>query len=97
MGFTAAELSASVDTSILLRELEASAPNPTPKAIRAAMIQAATELEDHKHLFQDAAQQLELAASLRVGEMDSQSRALEVGKQVRMTLTEVARRMREQA
>lgn len=96
MGF-ALPADPALDTASLLRELEASAPNPTPKSIRAAMIQAASELEDHKKLFQDAAQELELAASLRVGQMDSQSRADEVARQVRMTLTQLARRMREQA
>lgn len=96
MGF-ALPVDTPADTAALLRELEACAPNPTPKNIRAVMIQAATELENHKRLFQDAAQELELAASLRVGQMDSQSRADEVSRQVRMTLQQVAARMRELA
>lgn len=83
------------DTATLLRELEACAPNPTPKNIRAVMIQAATELEAHQRLFEDAARELDEAAALRVGQMDSQSRADEMARQVRMTMVDLARRMRQ--
>lgn len=41
------------------------------------------------------AQELDIAASLRIGQMDSLSRADEVTRQVRLTLTSVAQRLRE--
>jgi hypothetical protein len=81
------------DLSTELRNAEAQAP----KHIKHLLIQAADELHDLKQLMVDGAQQLELAISLRVGQMDSQSRADEVARQVRMTLEQLAARMRELA
>jgi hypothetical protein len=43
------------------------------------------------------AEELEIAASLRVGAMDSNSRAEEITSQVRLTLKSVAARLRELA
>ena len=82
------------DTASLLRDLEASAPNPTPKAIRAAMIQAAQELERWQKLGEDAARQLEEAASVRIGQMDSPSRMDEIQRGVKNTMLELARAFR---
>ena len=47
------------DTATLLRELEASAANPVSKAIRAAMIQAARELEDWRKIAQNGVAMLD--------------------------------------
>lgn len=87
----------SKDTATLLRELEQSAPNPTPKAIRAAMIQAAQELESWKKLGQDAARQLEEAANVRISEMATTSAVNEVQRGVRSTMLVLARTFRELA
>lgn len=81
------------DTAQSLRDLEPQAP----KALKAVLIQAANELDDLKRLVRDGAQQLELAASLKVGQMDSQSRADEVATQIRMTMVQLAAQMRELA
>jgi len=83
------------DTASLLRELEANAPNPVPKNIRAAMIQAAKELDDWKKLGQNAVRQLEEAASIRIGQMDSHSRVDEIQRGVKSTMLELARTFRE--
>lgn len=52
------------------------------------------ELQECKRFLAEAAIELELAASLRVGQMDSQSRADEVARQVRLTLISLAARAR---
>lgn len=85
------------DTASLLRELEANAPNPVPKNIRAAMIQAAKELEDWRKLGQDTAHQLEEAANVRIGQMDSLSLAEEKQRGVKATMLELARAFRDLA
>lgn len=85
------------DTASLLRELEQSAPNTVGKAIRAAMIQAAQELEQWQRLAQDADRQLTEAANVRIGQMDSSSRVDEIQRGVRSTMLELARQFRELA
>lgn len=52
------------------------------------------ELQECKRFLAEAAIELELAASLRAGQMDSQSRADDVARQIRLTLTSVAARAR---
>lgn len=81
------------DLSTELRSAEAQAP----KHIKHLLIQAADEIDDLKRLMHDGAEQLALAASLKVGQMDSQSRADEVARQVRITMQQLAARMRELA
>lgn len=81
------------DLTVELRNAEAQAP----KHIKHLLVQAAQELESLRKLMRDGAEQLELAASLRVGQMDSQSRADEVARQVRLTMQDLAARMRELA
>jgi hypothetical protein len=83
----------SADVAQALRDLEPQAP----KAIKAVMLQAATELDAFRRLCEEGAQELELAANLRAGQMDSQSRADEIANQVRQTLRSVAARMRSLA
>lgn len=47
-----------------------------------------------KHTLSLLAQELDTAASLRIGQMDSQSRADDVSREVRRTITSVAERLR---
>lgn len=84
-------------TATLLRELEQSAPNPVPKAIRAAMIQAANELEDWEKLADRASRELDEASRLNAGQMASQSRHDEIARQVKLTMTSLAQAFRELA
>ena len=84
-----------MSTATLLRELEQSAPAPTSKAIRAAMIQAAQELEHWQQLGEDAARQLDEAASVRISAMASASNVEEVQRGVKRTMLELARQFRE--
>lgn len=85
------------DTASLLRELEQSAPNTVGKAIRAAMIQAAQELEAWERLGSEAARQLDEAANVRISAMASQSNVEEVQRGVRSTMRELSRQFRELA
>lgn len=81
-------------TSTSLRELEQSAPNVTPKAIRAALVQAAKELEDHESTAAYCVRLLEEALSLKVSVMDSQSRAHEIDRRVKQAIGEAVTRLR---
>lgn len=83
------------DTATMLRDLEQNCPKTTPKEVRAALIQAAKALEDHRVLFEDIARQLEEAANVRISEMASTSAVNEVQRGVKSTLLELARRCRE--
>jgi hypothetical protein len=85
------------NTATLLRELEQSAPAPTSKAIRAAMIQAAQELEQWQQLGEDAARQLDEAASVRISAMASASNVEDAQRGVKRTMLELARQFRELA
>jgi hypothetical protein len=78
------------DTAAALRAAEPQAP----KHIKALLIQAANELEDFERVATDAVRELTEAADLRIGMMDSQSRADDVTKQIRTTLTSIASRFR---
>lgn len=83
------------DTATLLRDLEQSAPNPVSKAIRAAMIQAAKELEDWQRLAEDTARQLEEAANVRISAMASPSNVEDIQRGVKRTMLDLAARFRE--
>lgn len=83
------------DTASLLRELEQNAPNPVPRNIRAAMIQAAKELEAWQRVAADAADRLDEAGNLRAGCMDSEARHQEIAKQIKLTMSDLAKRFRE--
>lgn len=62
------------DTASVLRDLEPQAP----KNIKSIMIKAAQELEDYKSLCDDVANLLTESSALKIGQMDSQSRADEI-------------------
>jgi hypothetical protein len=83
------------DTVATLRELEQNAPRQTSREIRTAMIQAAKELEDWQNLAADCIRRLDEAMALRVGQMDSDSRAHEVQRQVKATMSDITARLRE--
>jgi hypothetical protein len=87
-----------------LRELEPQAP----KQFKGAMVNAADRIDDQVRMLRstveevltlklnlcDLAIELEIAASLRAGQMDSQSRADEIAKSVRETMQGVAQQLR---
>lgn len=80
----------SKDTGAALR---AAAPQ-APKQMKALLIRAANELEDFERVATDAVRELTEAAALKIGMMDSQSRADDVTRQIRTTLTSIAGRFR---
>jgi hypothetical protein len=82
------------DTATHLRDLEQDAPKPTSKEIRAAMIQAAKELEDWRRLAEDASRELDEAASIHISQLASQSKVDEIQRQVKLTLQGLAQRFR---
>jgi hypothetical protein len=81
----------SADLAQSLRDAEPQAP----KHLKPLLIQAAQFIEHIKRVAPELAQSLDLAASLRCGQMDSQSRADDVANQVRIALTSTAARLRE--
>lgn len=92
MAFALPDTPADLATS--LRELESTAPNVTPKVIRAALIQAAQEIEDWRAMALTHARTLEEATRLRIGMMDSQSKADEVSRQIQLALRQTAQALR---
>jgi hypothetical protein len=78
-----------------LRELEQNASAPTSKAIRAALIKAADKLMDLSKERALQAQELEIAASLKIGAMDSQSKVDEITQQQGLTMRSVAAQLRQ--
>jgi hypothetical protein len=85
------------DTAAFLRDLEQNCPKTTPKEVRAALIKAAQELDAFYKLADDAARQLEEAANVRIGQMDSHARVDEIQRGVKCTMLELARAFRELA
>ena len=73
-----------------LRALEAQAP----KSIKAVMLQAADELQAFKRLAHDSALALELASTLKAGFMDSDNKHAEIAREIKLTLTQVAAKLR---
>lgn len=84
------------DSTDLAQALEDIEPQ-APKAIKPLLLQAARELRDARKLCAELAEALEHAASLRAGQMASQSRCDEIANEVRQTLVSVAARLRSQA
>ncbi len=92
MGFAMPE--PSTDTATLLRELEASAPNPVPKTIKAAMIQAAKELEQWRKVAENSARINEECCNVRISQMASTSAIDEQQRGIKGQRSEVARCLR---
>ena len=88
------ELPVAVSTSAELRDIEQNAPNVTPKAIRAALVKAAAELEQWEKRAADAIRYLEEAQSLRVSQMDSHSRSTDIDRQVKAAMKDAVARLR---
>jgi hypothetical protein len=82
------------DSTELAQSLRDAEPQ-APKALRPLLIQAAQFIEHIKRVAPELAQSLDVAASMRVGQMDSQSRADEVAREVRLSLQSVSARLRE--
>lgn len=82
-------------TASKLRDLEASAPNPVPKAIKAAMIQAAQELEAWRNLADDIAAVLEEMTKVRISAMATTSQVEDIQKRQKGQILEAVRRLRE--
>lgn len=87
------ELPAHLSTSAELRDLEQNAPNVTPKSIRAALVSAAKLIEDHEKRRSDAVRILEEALRMKVGQMDSQSRAIEVERSIKSAMLQAVARL----
>lgn len=87
------ELPAHLTTSAELRDLEQNAPNVTPKSIRAALVSAAKLIEDHEKRRSDAVRILEEALRMKVGQMDSQSRAIEVERSIKSAMLQAVARL----
>lgn len=83
------------DSANLVDDLRAAEPQ-APKQVKALLLQAANELHAWHRLAEAAILELKEADALRVGQMDSQSRADEVVRQVRATLQGVAARLQIQ-
>lgn len=81
------------DTADLAQALQDAEPQ-APKGLKPLLLQAARELRAFKEVAGESAEALELAASLRAGQMDSQSRHDEIARQVRLTLVDVAAKLR---
>jgi hypothetical protein len=64
------------------------------KSVRQSVSNALDEVERFRHFAANAAMQLEHAAKLRIGQMDSQSRVDEVHAQIRQALVSVAEQAR---
>lgn len=64
-------------------------------AVRSLLIAAADKLDDHKRLLEDVITELDGAAALKIGMMDSQSRADDVSRSIRGTLVGLSARSKE--
>lgn len=84
-------------TAAYLRDVEQNCAKTTPKEVRAALLDAAKALETWERLAEDTARQLEEAANVRIGQMDSHSRADEIQRGIKATMLDLAARFRELA
>lgn len=80
-------------TASELRELEQHAPNVTPKAVRAALIQAATKIESYEKQCAYCVRLLNEALNIRTGVMDSEARAHENERRTKQAMQEVIERL----
>lgn len=74
------------DIAATLRDYEMQTNLKLPIGVRQAMIAAADRLDDQRTLLEDIVTELDAAAALKVGFMDSQSRADEVARNIKATL-----------
>lgn len=81
------------DLAQALEDAEAQAP----KSVKPLLNQAARELRTLREAAATCAEMLEYAATLKAGQMASQSRCDEIAAQVRGTVVDVAARLRKLA
>ncbi len=81
------------DSTDLAQALEDAEPQ-APKAIKSLLLQAARELRAIRETASVSAEALELAASLKAGQMATQSRHDEIAAQIRGTLIDIAAKLR---
>ena len=79
-----------LNTSDSLRALEPQAPKP----LKATILAAADELDSLTRAALESAEALELAATLKAGAMDSESRHLQVAQEINLTLKQIAAKLR---
>ena len=82
------------DIATTLRALEGEERKLSPRA-KALLIMAAVTLEDQRKLLEDISSELSAASNLRVGMMDSQSRADEVAKLIQNLMLSLDQRIRD--
>lgn len=82
------------DITAALRSLEAEERKLSPTA-KALIVMAVDTLEDQRRLLQDISTELSAASKMRVGMMDSQSRADEVARHIQTTMVSLDQRIRE--
>ena len=83
------------DIAATLRDYEMQTNLKLPTGVRQAMIAAADRLDEQRKLLEDVATELDSAAALKIGMMDSQSRADEVTRCIRGTLVGLSARAKE--
>lgn len=83
-----------LDTPTKLRDLEQNCARTTPKDVREALVTAAKEIESWRNTAVDCIRMLEEANELRIGQMDSHSKAEETSRQVRRAMSDSAMKLR---
>lgn len=86
------EIEITTDIFEKLRDLEPQAP----KHIKPVMLQAANELNYRRMVMQDVADELEAAANLKIGTMDSPSRIFDITQHIRSALMNGVERLRKE-
>lgn len=92
MTFKPAEIPA--DVAAELRTLEADERKLSPTA-KSLLVLAAATLEDQRKLLEDISSELSAASKIRVGMMDSQSRADDAAKFIQNLMLSLDSRIRE--
>jgi len=83
------------DIASTLRDYEMQTNLKLPIGVRQAMVAAADRLDDQRKLLEDVVTELDNAAALKVGQMDSQSRVDDVTRSIRGTLVGLSARAKE--
>lgn len=66
-----------------------------PREYRATILTAVTQLEQYYQLCEDGAAALRQALALKAGLMDTDSRIMDLAKQIRVTMADIEGKMRE--
>ncbi len=92
MTFTLSDEPADIATELRTLEADERKLSPTAKAL---LVMAAAALEDQRKLLEDISSELSAASNLRVGMMDSQSRADEVARHIKSLMVSLDQRIRD--